>query len=182
MRNVIASAAFAALAGAVGVSAPASADEVRLRFTIGDAGSGFVLTSGGGHHSGHHGHGYGGHAYELSFHQVRHILRDRGFSRIRLERERRHVYVVSAVGRRGADVRVRVNKYSGQILDIERLGPAALSAYQAADILRDRGYRRLRLVSQNRHAFVYHATGVRGRRVAVRVDRFSYDVQRLGFV
>ncbi len=172
MRTLKAS-VLAALAGGALLSAPAAASP---GWTLGDV----RLTISGGqiHLADYHG-GYA-HRYALPFYEVRRILRRDGFRQIRFERERDRVYVVSARDYRGDDVRIRVNKFTGEIRNVSYAGAHSVSQRDARFILRDRGFRQIHFVESRPRFFIAHATGPRGFRVAVRVNRYSGDVIRLG--
>ncbi len=116
-----ASSALAAIAGAaVLFSAPASAQstDLSVRLNLND---GRIELAQYGPNRGYHGPRRG-YVRELSPRQVRFQLRERGFRGIRFLREGRRAYLFEAFGRRGNLVRVRVNKFNGYIMNVERIG------------------------------------------------------------
>ncbi|MEM9121925.1 MAG: hypothetical protein AAGB03_01280 [Pseudomonadota bacterium] len=137
--------------------------------------------------------GYGEARYDrgpLPVRALRRSLRQRGFSDISLRRCGARACVFTAENRRGRDVRVRVNAYSGDIVSVTRLNRGGFNGdagryYGFNDIRRElnrHNYRDVRRLSFDNGVYRVAAFDRRGRGVRIAIDARTCRILRVSYL
>lgn len=117
---------------------------------------------------------------EITYAQVHRILKRAGYSPVLAIKERNAVYVAETFDNRYRPVRVRIDRWTGQILAIRFVehdvsyDNAVLNL--ARENLRDLGFRQIELDRTVDGVFFFDAVDARGRKAVVRVARRSGEV------